>query len=406
MSGEYDVRRTVPSNEHSTTQPENQFGRPQHGVRRQLSRLLKSRATLVTLAAVTVLAVAGSTWGYTALSKSVTLTVDGEPRQVTVFGGTVGDVLAAEGVEVGDRDVVAPGADETIEDGSRISVRYARPLQLTVDGETTTHWVTATTVSRALDEIGRRYAGADLSASRGGAIDRTGLSLDVVTPKQLTVKIRDRKPVTRTLAALTVADALDQLGVELDKHDETTPKRKRVLADGDRIVFTDVRIVKKKVADEVVGHGTVEKSDGSMFRGESATEREGRDGLRNVTYRIVYRNGEISQRTVLRQQVTRKPVDEVVRVGTKEPVANFAGGNSVWDRLAQCESGGNWAINTGNGYYGGLQFSLGTWKAYGGPGMPHQQSRETQIAIATKLRNASGGYGAWPGCAAKLGLPR
>ncbi len=97
-------------------------------------------------------------------------------------------------------------------------------------------------------------------------------------------------------------------------------------------------------------------------------------------------------------------------VGTKEepeePASNFASGSTVWDALAQCESGGNWAINTGNGYYGGLQFSLSTWRAYGGPGYPHQQSRETQIAIAEKLRAATGGYGSWPGCSAKLGLPR
>ena len=78
----------------------------------------------------------------------------------------------------------------------------------------------------------------------------------------------------------------------------------------------------------------------------------------------------------------------------------------TWHRLAKCESGARWHINTGNGYYGGLQFSLGTWHAYGGTGLPSQHSRETQIAIATKLRNASGGYGAWPACAAKLGLPR
>ena len=89
-----------------------------------------------------------------------------------------------------------------------------------------------------------------------------------------------------------------------------------------------------------------------------------------------------------------------------EPAAtNFAGGSSVWDSLAQCEAGGNWAINTGNGYYGGLQFNIGTWQAYGGSGLPSSASRETQIAIATKVRDANGGYGAWPGCAAKLGLP-
>ena len=74
---------------------------------------------------------------------------------------------------------------------------------------------------------------------------------------------------------------------------------------------------------------------------------------------------------------------------------------SAWDRLAGCESGGNWGINTGNGYYGGLQFSLGTWQAYGGSGRPDQNSREQQIAVAERVRAAEGGYGAWPVCGAR-----
>jgi len=83
--------------------------------------------------------------------------------------------------------------------------------------------------------------------------------------------------------------------------------------------------------------------------------------------------------------------------------ANFAAGNSVWDSLAKCESGGNWAINTGNGYYGGLQFSLSSWRAVGGSGYPHQASREEQIARAEMLK-ARQGWGAWPACTKKLGL--
>ncbi len=74
-----------------------------------------------------------------------------------------------------------------------------------------------------------------------------------------------------------------------------------------------------------------------------------------------------------------------------------------WDALAGCESGGNWSINTGNGYYGGLQFSLGTWQAHGGQGMPHENSRAAQIAVASRVQ-ASQGWGAWPSCASKLGL--
>jgi hypothetical protein len=161
------------------------------------------------------------------------------------------------------------------------------------------------------------------------------------------------------------------------------------------------------VRHEAVDFGTIRRDDSSMYAGDTSVVRAGSDGVRDVTYRLTFRNGHLAVRQVLRQHVLRAPVDAIVRVGTKPVVTtNFAGGSTVWDRLAQCESGGNWATNTGNGYYGGLQFSLGTWRAYGGSGLPSQASRTTQIAIATKIRDASGGYGAWPACAASLGLPR
>jgi LysM repeat protein len=78
-------------------------------------------------------------------------------------------------------------------------------------------------------------------------------------------------------------------------------------------------------------------------------------------------------------------------------------GGSVWDRLAQCESGGNWGINTGNGYSGGLQFAPGTWAANGGSGSAHNASRAEQIRVAERVL-ASQGWGAWPACSSKLGL--
>ena len=73
-----------------------------------------------------------------------------------------------------------------------------------------------------------------------------------------------------------------------------------------------------------------------------------------------------------------------------------------WDAVAKCESGGNWAINSGNGYYGGLQFSPATWKANGGTGMPHQASREEQIRVAENVLRTQG-IGAWPTCGTASG---
>jgi len=78
-------------------------------------------------------------------------------------------------------------------------------------------------------------------------------------------------------------------------------------------------------------------------------------------------------------------------------------GTGVWDQLAQCESGGNWSINTGNGYHGGLQFSQSSWQAVGGSGSASQASREEQIARAEQLQ-AQQGWGAWPSCSSQLGL--
>lgn len=80
-----------------------------------------------------------------------------------------------------------------------------------------------------------------------------------------------------------------------------------------------------------------------------------------------------------------------------------AASTATWDALAQCESSGNWSINTGNGYYGGLQFSLSTWQAFGGSGLPSNASKAEQIRIAERTLAAQG-WGAWPACSAKLGL--
>ena len=100
----------------------------------------------------------------------------------------------------------------------------------------------------------------------------------------------------------------------------------------------------------------------------------------------------------------RLAVAGAVAVGTPIALAGNAEAapSSVWDKVAQCESGGNWNTNTGNGYYGGLQFSASTWRAYGGSGSAHNASRAEQIAVAERVL-AGQGWGAWPVCSRKAG---
>ncbi len=101
----------------------------------------------------------------------------------------------------------------------------------------------------------------------------------------------------------------------------------------------------------------------------------------------------------------RAAVVGAVAIGAPFAVAGTANAapDSAWDKLAQCESGGNWNINTGNGYSGGLQFSPSTWRAYGGSGSPHNASRAQQIAVAERTLAAQG-WNAWPSCSHKAGV--
>lgn len=105
------------------------------------------------------------------------------------------------------------------------------------------------------------------------------------------------------------------------------------------------------------------------------------------------------------RSLLRLAVAGAVVLGTPVALAGTANAapDSDWDALAQCESGGDWSINTGNGYSGGLQFSPTTWRAFGGSGSAHDAGRSEQIAIAENVL-AGQGWGAWPACSRELGL--
>ncbi|MBO0841585.1 MAG: transglycosylase family protein, partial [Nocardioides sp.] len=285
-------------------------------------------------------------------------------------------------------------------------------LTLDVDGRTQKYWVTASDVGGALAELGRDYDRADLSTSRGAYISRDGMSLNVVTPKTITFVNGGQKAKQVSVTALTVGDALKQLKVSQTPRDQVRPGVTTLLKNGQKIVFTDFATKTEPNVPESIDQPVQKREDGSLYQGDSKVVDPGKAGERVVTYKVVTRNGKVVKRTAISSKVVRQPEPKIVKVGTKSkpapkpktdsaPKANYAGGDTAWDRIAQCESGGNWAANTGNGYYGGLQFDLQTWHAYGGSGRPDQNSREAQIAVADRVRDAEGGYSAWPVCGAR-----
>jgi resuscitation-promoting factor RpfB len=363
----------------------------------------------VVAAGATALALAGTTFGYANLNKSVTLSVDGQTADVRTSANTVAALLRSRGIDVNDHDVVAPNLDAKVENGTRVAVKFGRQVTFTVDGAPQTIWTTATTVDDALAALGMSLSGAELSTSRSSGIGREGLTIVIATQKKIIIVDAGKKR-TITTTGQTLADALAAAKIKVDDDDKLSASANTRLVDGAKFTFTDVEI-SSKTKKVKVDFDTVRKESSKLKKGVTKIDTPGERGVRAVTYKIVRENDKIVKRAKIKSKLISKPVTEVILVGTKKTTSSTkksSGGSttpsgSVWDKLAKCESGGNWSINTGNGYYGGLQFSLSTWRAYGGSGMPNKASREQQIAIAKKLQ-ADAGWGAWPACSAKLGL--
>jgi len=362
-------------------------------------------------AAVAVVAVGALTMAQ--YDKAVSLSLDGDTSSVHVFGSTVGDLLAKQDVPVGEHDIVQPAADAPLNDGDTVVIRYGRKLTVTMDGKTSDYWTTATSVDAALAELGIRADAAKLSVSRSEPLGRSGLALTITTPKNVTVNV-DGGSKTVASTGPTVADALQQLEVTLGAQDRVNPAPETPLTEG--LAVTINRVEKKSVSEtQAVAFGVTNQDDATLAKGTKKTTTKGVAGEQSVTFDEVWVDGKLESRNQTGASVTKNPVNQVVAVGTKVAApapapapatttpAPSAGNTSgaglnlanaaMWDRIAQCESGGNWHINTGNGYYGGLQFAQSTWLANGGADFAARAdlaSREQQITVANRLYAKSG----------------
>ncbi|HEX2858160.1 MAG TPA: ubiquitin-like domain-containing protein [Propionibacteriaceae bacterium] len=363
-----------------------------------------------------VLGIIGSGTAVAAADKSVTLTVDGISSTVHTFGGTVSTALAKKGITIGEHDVVVPAASSALTNGEQIVVRYGRPLTLTLDGHKETVWVTATSLSDALVQAGiHTAADAQFSINRSTPLGRQGLSLTITTPQQVTVQVDGKKTTFDTTAA-TVHDVLASRHITLGKLDVVSPSQNTAVSDGTRIVVKRVS-EKKLTTTRSVPFATEKTNDSSLLQGTTKVTRTGKNGEQTIVTVETYTDGKLTASKVISTTTSTKPVSQLVSVGTKRPApapaptpsastsasTSSSGGAinlanaAMWDRIAQCESSGNWSINTGNGYYGGLQFDIRTWLgAGGGQFAPRADlaSRAEQITIANRVY-ASRGLSPW-----------
>lgn len=370
-----------------------------------LNRLHETRSPTLRLLVAALLLTLTFAGGYAvAAQKTVTLTVDGAPMTVTTMKSRVIDVVEENGFEVGDRDDLYPAGDQSVQPDQTIVLRRSRPLQISLDGQGSQEvWTTASTVDEALAQL-QMTDTAPLAASRGSRLPLEGMALPVVSAK--TVQIDDGGVVrTVHLAAPNVEGILAAAGAPLEQSDTVTPAASSPVADGMQIQVTRIRI--EKVTQRIpLQPGNTRIDDITLNMSRQIVEDPGSPGTQDVTFAISRVNGVETGRLPVANVIVAPARDGVLRVGAKPgtevpPVSNGA----TWDALSRCEAGGNWAINTGNGFFGGVQFDQNTWERNGGlryAARADLATREEQIAIAEVTR-ARQGWGAWPVCSGRVG---
>lgn len=348
--------------------------------------------------------VAGLALPLIATNTAVAVTVDGDEQDLQTYAATVEEVLEELEVEVAPADEVSPSLDATVEDGLEVEIERAIAVDVRVDGEL---------VERVTEPVGS-VAGvletADLDVRDDGALItpswtapvEDGDVIDVVLPSEVSLTVDGETADVETHVD-TVEELLLDQDVDLGDDDLVTPGLGAAVAEVDEVVVE--RVSFDEVVEEVVlERGEVREETDDLDQGTTRVEDAGRDGLRHDTYRIELVDGEEVDRELVGREVVTEPRDRVVLVGTRQPEPTTPSG-SVWDRLAQCESGGNWS-HRGGTYHGGLQFHPDTWtrhKPSGYPQYAYQATREQQIVVGERVQ-ASQGWAAWPHCSRVVGL--
>ncbi|MDQ0869967.1 uncharacterized protein YabE (DUF348 family) [Arthrobacter sp. V1I9] len=342
-------------------------------------------------------------------NKTITLNVDGKVTSVQTFGGTVGQVVKSANVELKPADRVSPSVDATVQNGTVINVNMAKAVKVSLDGSEKTVNTTAQDVAGLVTELG--VASASLvSVPKDAQLSVAGSFVSISTPKSVSI-VADGKVDTATTTAATVGKVLEDAGLTLGAKDRTSQPANAHVVNNMVIKVSRVK-AKTAVTAEEVPFKSETKESAELLKGEKEVTQAGAAGKVEKTFKLVLVDGREASRTLVSEAVTAQPVTEIITVGTKaKPVAPAApapaaparaasaGANTgaaapammneaMWDKIAQCEAGGNWSINTGNGYYGGLQFDIQTWLGSGGGAYAPNASLATkaqQIDIANRV---------------------
>jgi len=340
----------------------------------------------------------------------LTLTIDGQQVDVWTTATTVEDALAQIGRDPQNYALSADRSRPIPIEGMALTADSLHSITINNHGTPTTVVSPAHTVGDLLSAQNITLGPADRVTPVVGTQLAEGMTVTIVTLPTVTVADGTNPGVPYVTDATDVAGLLAAQNIAVGPSDVVTPALNTPLTDGLQVSIGRVVVTQTTATIEVAQPADKNINDSSMAKGSSAVQTQGHPGSAQVTYDVTTTNGVETGRTETGRTVITEAVATVNKVGTKvatssstasssssgAPVSSGSSGVN-WDGIANCESTNNWSINTGNGYYGGLQFDSRTWLGNGGGQYAPRAdlaTREQQIAIAERVY-ASRGLQPW-----------
>ncbi|MET0863808.1 MAG: ubiquitin-like domain-containing protein [Nakamurella sp.] len=355
----------------------------------------------------------------------LTLTVDGQTRQIWTTATTVEQALRELGQDPASFKLSADRSRDLPLDGLTVSADTLRTVTVTNDGVPTQATSAAKTVGDLLTEIGIAVGPNNRVTPDVSTAVTANLVITVITLPTVTLTVGADPATSSVTDAATVADLLAAAGVALGPDDTVSPDGATAISNGLQVAVTRVSYVTDIQTESIPQPADQTRNDDSVATGTTTVAQQGQSGEAEVTYRTTVTNGQNGERAEVARRTVTEAKPTITVVGTKpapapapaaaranvqtapapaaapepdpEPAPAAAapsGGWSVnWDAVAKCESGNNWSINTGNGYYGGLQFDIGTWLSNGGGQYAPRAdlaTKDQQIAVAETTYAARG----------------
>ena len=334
----------------------------------------------------------------------VSVYADGQTKTFQTDASNVGEALERAGVTVGEHDLIEPSSDTAINlDSFKINIYRARPVVI-VDGDDRREVLSPYQSPRLIAEDAglKTYPEDAFKLERINDIlseGSLGLKLTILRAAKLKLSLYGTVSTIRTQAS-TVEELLVERGLDPANGDLLRPAvDKKIIPD---MTVYLIRISGDRVVkEEPIAYSVREIRDKSQPLGYEKIKSAGQNGSKLVTYAITYEDGREVSRRVLASVVVEQPIEQVVIVGDKYDLAE------AFARLRQCEAGGAYDRNSGNGYYGAYQFDAGTWSSNAPSAwkstLAHLAPGYIQDQAALNLYNARG-WTPWPACSRSLGL--